>query len=577
VSTGPTSSRAATTTEADLALRCMTAFADGLVAAGVREASVSPGSRSTPLALALARHGAVRVHVHLDERSSGFFALGLAKASGAPVCVVTTSGTAAANLFPAVIEASMARVPLVVLTADRPPELRGVGANQTIDQLGLFGRYVRAFVDTPVPSDAPSATDWRRRGIDAAAATLAHPPGPAHVNLPFREPLVPGPDHADASRGASAPVRSAPPAVPDASGWSDDGSVFELVEDLAGARRGLVYAGGLRSGGEQVVALADRLGWPLVAEPHSGARRGSALSAGSLLLASHAYARDRIPEVVLQVGAAPTSRAGLALIGRTPRMLIVDPDDVVADPLRRAAKRIVAEPVRVLRSISGDAARARTWTAEWNAASDRARSVVDGLLDRWDEPFEGRVSRDVADAVPDDSLLWLGSSLPIRDADAFMRPRERIRILANRGASGIDGFVSTTLGAAASGAPTTALMGDLTLLHDVGALVWSAHRGYDAVIVVLANGGGRIFSLLEHRSLPELERLFTTPHDADLAAIVRAAGIRSARVDRASDVSSAIRDAHGAGGLRVVEVVIDAERDRARRQELRAAVDEAFR
>jgi 2-succinyl-5-enolpyruvyl-6-hydroxy-3-cyclohexene-1-carboxylate synthase len=582
VNTGPAPSKGPTTTEADRSLRCMSALVDGLVAAGVRDASVSPGSRSTSLALAFARHPAVRVHVHLDERSSGFFALGLAKASGDPVAVVTTSGTAAANVFPAVIEASMARVALVVLTADRPPELRGVGANQTIDQVELYGRHVRAFVDTPVPGDAPSATDWRQRGIDAARASVAHPPGPVHLNLPFREPLVPGPDEADGGWEAPAPGGYVPAAVREGPGSSDERSVSEVVEDLAGAARGLVYAGGLRSGGEEVVALADRLGWPLIAEPHSGARRGSTLSAGALLLGSDAYTHRRIPEVVLQVGAAPTSRAGLALIGRTPRVLIVDPDDVVADPLRRAAKRIVAEPARVLRSIPNrsvlsDGDRARTWTAEWRAASDRARAVVDAMLDAWEEPFEGRVARDVVDLVPDGSVLCLGSSLPIRDADAFMRPCERVRILANRGASGIDGFVSTTLGAAASGAPTTALMGDLTLLHDVGALVWSARRGYDAVIVVLANGGGRIFSLLEHRSIPELEPLFTTPHETDLGAIVRAAGAAHTRVDQASDVATAIRDAHGAGGLHVVEVVIDAERDRVRREELRVAVDEAVR
>jgi 2-succinyl-5-enolpyruvyl-6-hydroxy-3-cyclohexene-1-carboxylate synthase len=555
----------------------MSALVDGLVAAGVRDASVSPGSRSTSLALAFARHPAVRVHVHLDERSSGFFALGLAKVSRAPVAVVTTSGTAAANVFPAVIEASMARVPLVVLTADRPPELRGVGANQTIDQIELYGRHVRAFVDAPVPGDAPSATDWRLRGIDAAGGSMAHPPGPVHLNVPFREPLVPGPDDAGGGWQASAPAADVPAAVSDWPRSSDERSVSEFVEDVAGAPRGLVYAGGLRSGGEEVVALAERLGWPLVAEPHSGARRGSALSAGALLLGSDVYMHSRIPDVVVQVGAAPTSRAGLALIARTLRVLIVDPDDVVADPLRRAAKRIVAEPARVLRAVPDNGARARRWTAEWRAASDGARAVVDAMLDGWEDPFEGRVARDVGDAFPDGSVLWLGSSLPIRDADAFMRPRERVRIMANRGASGIDGFVSTTLGAAASGVPTTALMGDLTLLHDIGALAWNARRGYDAVIAVLSNGGGRIFGLLEHRSIPELEPLFTTPHDTDLGAIVRAAGAGHTRVDRASDAASAIRDAHGAGGLHVVEVVIDAERDRVRRQELRAAVDEAVR
>jgi 2-succinyl-5-enolpyruvyl-6-hydroxy-3-cyclohexene-1-carboxylate synthase len=553
----------------------MTALVDGLVAAGVRHACVSPGSRSTPLALALARHRAVRVSVHLDERSSGFFALGLAKATGMPVVVACTSGTAAANLFPAVVEASMARVPLVLLTADRPPELRGVGANQTIDQTELYGRYVRWFADAPVPGDAPSAPAWRARGVDAGAAAVAHPRGPAHVNLPFREPLVPtsrevaGACEVPATRVTSSAVR-------DRYG-SDERSISEFVEELAGAARGLVYAGGLRSGGEEVVVLADRLGWPLVAEPHSGARRGSALAAGALLLAADRFIDHHVPDVVLQVGAAPTSRPGLALIGRTPRLLIVDPDDAVADPLRKAARRVVVDGARLLESITDDDARPRAWSADWRAASERARAAVDALLDGWDEPFEGRLARDVADAVPDGSVLCLGSSLPIRDADAFMQPREGVRILANRGASGIDGFLSTTLGVAASGAPTTALMGDLTLLHDVGALVWSARRGVDAVIVVPNNGSGAIFSLLEQRELPELEELFTTPHRADLAAIARAAGAGHVRIENAGGVVAAVHEAHRSDGVRVVEVVIDAERDRVRREEIRLAVIEALR
>jgi 2-succinyl-5-enolpyruvyl-6-hydroxy-3-cyclohexene-1-carboxylate synthase len=292
-----------------------------------------------------------------------------------------------------------------------------------------------------------------------------------------------------------------------------------------------------------------------------------------LLIGANAFVERHVPDVLVQVGAAPTSRPALALIGRTPRVLIVDPDDVVADPLRRAARRIVVEPARLLDSISDADGRGQAWATEWRSASERARVAVDTLLDGWDEPFEGRLARDVADAVPDGSVLCVGSSLPIRDADAFMRPRDGVRILANRGASGIDGFVSTTLGVASSSAPTTALMGDLTLLHDIGALVWGARRGLDAVIVVPNNGSGAIFSLLEQRVLPELEELFTTPHDADLGAIARAAGAGHLRIERASGVAAAVHEAHRTGGVYVVEVVIDAERDRVRREEVAFVVN----
>jgi 2-succinyl-5-enolpyruvyl-6-hydroxy-3-cyclohexene-1-carboxylate synthase len=554
-------------TEADVALACMSAFVDGLMAAGVQEACVSPGSRSTPLALALARHPHVRVHVHHDERSSAFFALGLSKATGAPVAVACTSGTAAANLFPAVVEASMARVPLVVLTADRPPELHGVGANQTIDQLELYGRYVRRFVDAPVPGDEPSTDRWRGRAIDVARLALSRPAGPVHVNLPFREPLVPGGAELGKIGG-----RTELDVVVGAVGSNDVGP---LIREIADLRRGLVYAGGLRSGGDDVVAIAGRLGWPLVAEPHSGARRRGALAGGQLLVRSGRFVDDHLPDVVLQVGAAPTSRSGLALVGRTPRLVILDPDDLVADPLRRASFRLVADPAEVLGRLSGVATRDEAWRSEWQDASDRVRSAVDGLLDAWDEPFEGRVARDVADAVPAGGSLCVGSSLPIRDVDEFMRPRDAVRILANRGASGIDGFVSTTLGAAAAGAPTVGLLGDLTLLHDVGALVWNARRGVNATLVVLDNGGGAIFPLLEQRSLPELEELFVTPHRADLGAIARAAGARHHVVDRAADLEPALRAARESGGIHVVQVRIDPERDRRRRAEVRAAAEEA--
>jgi 2-succinyl-5-enolpyruvyl-6-hydroxy-3-cyclohexene-1-carboxylate synthase len=571
-------------TEADVALAAMTALVDGLVDGGLRHACVSPGSRSTPLALSLERHPAVRVHVHLDERSSGFFALGLAKASDSPVAVACTSGTAAAELFPAVVEASMARVPLVVLTADRPPELRGVGANQTIDQIGLYGGYVRAFVDAPVPGDDPARDTWHRRGVEVVRASRVSPPGPVHVNVPFREPLVPaplGPAPLGPARHepGAASARPAPDALrqgrrtPAASVEAD---LSSFAGELAGVERGLVYAGGLRTGGDDVIAVADRLGWPLLAEPHSGARGPGSLAGGQLLIRADGFVASHVPEILLQIGAAPTSRAALALAGRAPRLLIVDPDELVADPLRRAAHRIVATPASLLSVLDRvEPAASQSWAGAWRGASDRARTAVDALLDGWEEPFEGRVARDVADELPDRSVLCVGSSLPIRDLDLFMRPREGVRVLANRGASGIDGFVSTTLGVAAAGEPTVALLGDLTLLHDAGALVWNGRRAHDAVLVVLNNGGGAIFSLLEQRRLPELEDLFTTPHGVDLGALVRSTGAGHVRTDRAATLVPAIRAARDAGGVHVLEVVVDAERDRRRRAEIRRVVEEA--
>ena len=336
--------------EGDIALARVLVFVDALVSSGVRHACVSPGSRSTPIALALERHPKVRVHVHLDERSSAFFALGLAKATAEPVAVACTSGTAAANLFPGVVEASMSRVPLVVLTADRPPELRGVGANQTIDQVGLFGRYVKWSVDAEVPGGETGY--WHGLGVNAAARSLGHPPGPVHVNLPFREPLVPEGEPVDIG-GDTAPhhevcIRPPFPRAPLPHG-SDVGRLAGMVAEV---ERGVVLAGGLRREAPTVVELARALDWPLIAEPTSGLRVPGALTAAQFLLADRGFVSAHVPELVLQLGAAPTSRAGLGFVARAATLVIVDPDRLVADPARHASWTIEVDPAPLAAAVA---------------------------------------------------------------------------------------------------------------------------------------------------------------------------------------------------------------------------------
>lgn len=554
--------------EGDVALACARAFVGELERSGLTDACLSPGSRSTPIALALARNERIRVHVHLDERASAFFALGLAKASDRPVVVACTSGTAAANLFPAVIEASMARVPLILLTADRPPELRGVGANQTIDQLELFGRYARWFTDAPLPSEGPDATRmWVVLGHETYR--WACWPGPVHVNLPYREPLVPAGDPVPLGSVATAFAGTSPGEGPIAR--KDD--VEGFVQAVAGVERGLVYVGSLRTPSPFILDLAARVGWPVIAEPTSGLRVSGTLRAAQFLLSNETFLGSHRADVVVQFGAAPMSRAALGLVGAASRLLLVDPDDLVADPHGRAERRFAVHAGQLAHAAIArlpDRARGE-WIGTWVAADDRARDVVDATIDGWDEPFEGRIARDVAASLPDGSSLVVGSSMPVRDLDAYMLPRQGFRVLANRGASGIDGFVSTALGVSAAGAPTTALCGDLTLLHDVGSLIWSASRGYDCVFVVPNNDGGVIFSFLPQRELPELEELFTTPHGRDLGAVCVAAGAGHVRVDRAADLIPAVERAHEARGVHVVEVPID----RARNVELHAEVHAA--
>jgi len=560
-------------TEGDVALACMSAFVDALADSGMRHACVSPGSRSTPLALALARHDDVSVHVHLDERSSAFFALGIAMSTGAPAAVACTSGTAAANIYPAVVEASMSRVPLLVLSADRPPELRGVGANQAIDQLDLFGRHAKLFVDAPVPGDRPDASWWQGLAIEAARAVLAHPPGPVHVNLPFREPLAPSGEEPGLERAE--PVR---PASVRSAARTRRSDVEALQSEVSGVERGVVVAGPLRRDASPAVDLARTLGWPLLAEPTSGLRVPGALSAGQLLLSNEAFVASHVPDLVLQLGAAPTSRSGLSFVALARRLVVIDPDVHVADPARHASVSVRADPASLSRAFVGrlQPCAESSWARGWHAADRAAREAVDRVLDAWDDPFEGRVARDLADSVPDGGALVVGSSMPVRDLDTFMRPRVGIRVHANRGASGIDGFVSTALGVATSGVPTFALLGDLTLLHDAGGLLWSGGRGYDAVFVVLNNDGGAIFSFLAQRALPEFERLFATPHGLDLSKIAQASRVGHLLVERADDLVPAVTKASGSGGVWLVEVPSDRDVNVARHAEVGAAVATAL-
>jgi 2-succinyl-5-enolpyruvyl-6-hydroxy-3-cyclohexene-1-carboxylate synthase len=563
--------------EGDVALAYVTTLLDELVRGGVSHMCMTPGSRSTPIALAAARHPGITLHVHVDERASAFFGLGIAAASGKPVAMFCTSGTAAANHFPAVVEASMARVPIIVMTADRPPELHGVGANQTIDQQNLFGGFVKWFHDPGVPELSPyERVRWSSAGhLAIQHAVLFPPPGPVHLNLPFREPLLPTGASVDASRPEHATATNThklPSRMP------------AFMREVSTGHRVVVVAGRLRRRPEGLVELCAERAWPLLAEPLSGLREsasrdGSAgvLSAGTLLAANAEFSARQHPDLVIQVGAAPTSRAIQEFVKSADRLLIIDPDELVADPDRRSTLTINEDPAEVVAALhsttSSLPATRPQWLNEWHDADRKVREAVDGLLDSWDEPFEGRIARDVAAAIPDGGVLFAGSSMPVRDLDMYMRPRPGLRVLANRGASGIDGLVSTTFGIAEVSGPTYALLGDLSVIHDASGLLWGARHGRPVVLVVVDNDGGGIFSMLPQGSLPkdEFELLFGTPHGLDLEAIARAAGAGVRTIDHAGVVVPAIREAETAGGVQIVRVRVD----RQRAVELRAEVSRA--
>jgi 2-succinyl-5-enolpyruvyl-6-hydroxy-3-cyclohexene-1-carboxylate synthase len=588
----------------DISLACATALVEELVEHGLRHACVSPGSRSTPLALALERHARVTVHVHLDERSSAFFALGLGKALRRPVAVACTSGTAAAELFPAVVEASQARVPLYLLTADRPPRLRGTGANQTIDQVRLFGSYPRAYLVPPVPASPGDELEWRRIGRDAVAASTGPKPGPVHINCSFEEPLVP--TGAIVEMPAPTPGSVDPP---DRNPEPLSADIERAATELSGARGVLVAGSSWWTPPDHVAQLANRLGWPILAEPTSGLRRPHwALTAGQALIGSTAVLERHRPEVVLQVGATPTTRATQALLAVAERLLVVDLFHMNPDPEGRATWRLHADPDQLASTLSdrpiareGDpiatfqpsdqpspryedlvARRIEpapdNWSAAWRELDELARSAIDTVLDTTDEPTELRLARDLAAAIPKGGTLFVGNSMPIRDLDVAMAPRDGLQVLANRGASGIDGLVSTALGVAAAGTgPTFALIGDLSLLYDAGALLWNGVRILaDVIVVVPNNRGGAIFGSLGQRDLPECDRLFVTPHDLDLGAVCAAAGIGHQRVERMTAFDDALHDARVAGGIRVVEVLASAELSRRQRADVQVAVDTAL-
>ncbi|HWC41492.1 MAG TPA: 2-succinyl-5-enolpyruvyl-6-hydroxy-3-cyclohexene-1-carboxylic-acid synthase [Actinomycetota bacterium] len=536
---------------------------DELARAGLTDACLAPGSRSAPLALALAEHPGITVHVHLDERSAAFFALGAAKRSGRPVAVVCTSGTAAANFHPAVLEADQARTPLLVLTADRPPELRGTGANQATDQLKLYGPAVRWFCEVGVPGDDPGAGRyWRSLASRAVAEATGAPAGPVHLNLAFAEPLVP-----PVLAGEPAPGR------PDRAPWTaarpagtaaDPRDVAGLAEAVRANPDGLLVAGwGVDLDPGVADGFAAASGWPVLADPLSGARRGpAAVSAYDGLVRAPRFAAAHRPGLVVRTGAAPTSKALTGWLDESVPQVLVDPAGGWLDPGRAASVRLTADPSALLAAVTAQLGGPRPgpprpWLGEWLDADRLAREAIDGLLDDWAEPFEGRVARDLVAWMPDGGTLVVGSSMPVRDVDAFAAPRDGLRFVANRGLSGIDGFVATALGVAAAGTePVAALCGDLTLLHDASSLLGAAGRPRGAVLVVCDNDGGGIFSFLPQARLPAdlFEPLFGTPHGLDLTALAAAARVPATVVEKAGGLVPALDAALAAGGTRLVVV-----------------------
>ncbi|WP_137290193.1 2-succinyl-5-enolpyruvyl-6-hydroxy-3-cyclohexene-1-carboxylic-acid synthase [Natronorubrum halophilum] len=587
---------------------------DELAKGGLEAVCLAPGSRSTPLTVAFAEHTGIEVYSHLDERSAAFFALGRARRTGEPTALVCTSGTAAANFHPAVMEADQARVPLLVLTADRPRELRDSGANQTVDQGALYGGAVRWHAELPEPeADERKVRSLRTTAARALFETAGTDPGPVHLNCPFRKPLEP---------------MEVPGAVPDAfaetlAGRGREGAFVRtsagtqtledeqyrsLVRALADADRPLIAAGPADPAAlsgvdpDHVVAVAERIGAPILADPLSNLRfgphvadKGESDTSEKLVYGGYDGYIDAIPnpDVVVRFGASPTSKPlRHTLRDSEARQFLIDPAGAWREATFTATDLLAASPGCVFERLSenaeeledidsnvgsGSGEPTSQWLAYFDEAERRHWDVRDDALapdGLESDPFEGAVLATVFEDAPDPATVFVSNSMPIRDADRFGRPRDAdLTVLGNRGASGIDGIASTALGAgSATDDPLVLVTGDLAFYHDSNGLLAVDRCDVDATIVLLNNDGGGIFHKLPIEGFePPFTDQFKTPHGLDFAALAELYGLEFERVDPV-DFAAAYRRSLEREGTQVLAVGFDSEANHRRRNALEERV-----
>jgi len=575
-------------TDAYLLLR---AFCEELARCGMTDACTSPGSRSTPIVLSLARTQGLRAWSHLDERVAGFFALGLAKQTGRPVAVTCTSGTAAAELAPAVIEAAQARVPLIVLTADRPPELRDVGAGQTIDQLKLYGGAAKWFVEVGTHAATPERVRWMRTlACRAVWTALDGRPGPVHLNFPLREPLVletPLPDEDPCPGRAGGRPWVARPGT-GLAGAAASGAAHEAGMALAAAipsrPRAVVVAGRDERDpalGEAIAAFAATAGYPLLADPLSGARRGpAAIAHYDLLLRDEQLGGELRPELVLRIGDLPTSkwlRTWLASLTDVEQVTL-DGEGAWQDPASVVSARLAANPRAALAALTPEHRDAgeRAWLERWRAADRAAADAIAAVIGRAggeaDEDAtdgalnEPLVAAMLVDALPRQATLFTAASMPIRDLEAFAAAQDDApRILSNRGANGIDGTVAAALGVAAAKttnppAPVVLHIGDVALAYDLTALLSARRLGLNLTIVLVNNDGGGIFHFLPvAREGADFEQHVATPHGLDFAQAAALFGARHVLANDRATLRAELKRAVDGVGVTIVEVRTERE------------------
>lgn len=523
---------------------------------GIQDAVISPGSRSTLLAAMIESDPRIRTHVMVDERSAAFFALGIAQVTGRPTLIWTSTGTASVEVHAAVVEAHHARVPLLVCTADRPPELHHSRDWQSTPQTGIYASSTRWSFD-PGVATIDMSRHWRSIAARSVAETMHHPsgPGPVHLNLPIREPWAYEIGDLPAGRDGGRPWHRhhRPVTLPSP----------DVVKELAlGGRRGVIVAG---KGGYDVDALhacAAALGWPVLADFRSRARLPLPNTVGTMdaLLRSERFRSRQKPDVVLRLGTPPLSRFTPVWVAEAgAEEWLVDPIDNWEGSVPHAANIVQADPTELLRAVSRAATGERVagWLESWQHAEQLALATIEAGIPR-DSLNEPAIARALVDNLPDGANLFASTSMPVRDIEWYGKPRGGLSVYANRGVSGMDGLISTAAGiASASRQPTVMLVGDLSFLYDLNAL-WAtkgATEQIDLTIVVMDNNGGGIFSILPYFSAIDpavFERVLGTPQDVDIPSIAEALGVKVETIRTLDELMPAVHSALDAGGMRVV-------------------------
>ncbi|PEU21473.1 2-succinyl-5-enolpyruvyl-6-hydroxy-3-cyclohexene-1-carboxylic-acid synthase [Bacillus sp. AFS014408] len=554
------------------------AFVDELARLNVYDVVISPGSRSTPLALLMEQHEQIKTYLHVDERSAAFFALGIAKAKKRPVAILCTSGTAAANYYPAICEAFHSRVPMLVLTADRPHELRDVGAPQAMNQLNLYGSFVKQFMEMALPEASESMYHYARMTAGRAVASACFAPkGPVHINFPLREPLIP--DFSlenlwEKGRGEyTGAVYQGNMTM-----TSEYGS--SLIERLSSMEKGLIICGddSHQDLAEVITQFAEKTGYPILADPLSNLRSGQhdktmVIDCYDTFLRNELLKDTWKPDVMIRFGGMPVSKALTQYIKKQKMAvhIVVDESGKWRDPALAATEVVCASDIDFCKELIGNMQKQEQndWCKMWKHINDKTKAHL-REIETYETAFEGKVITDMMHVLPEDATLFISNSMPIRDTDTFFFTTDKkVHVMANRGVNGIDGIISTALGASTVCDPLVLVIGDLSFYHDLNGLLAAKLHDLNITIVVVNNDGGGIFSFLpQYESKEHFESLFGTPLGLDYEHVVKMYGGSFTRVNGWEVFRKEVQKGTAEKGLHVVEICTNREENLQLHREL---------